>query len=491
MRYVTWRAAGTGTAPAVHQWLRPPDRTQMAHLDISIERVPVDRVLPYARNARTHSDAQVAQIAGSIAEFGFVNPVLIDQHGIIIAGHGRVMAARKLGLTEVPVVRLEHLTDAQRRALTLADNRIAESAGWDEKLLAEELAQLADEDFKLDVLGFDDAELGNLLGEEPDALTADTDGADDVPSTPTVAVSRPGDVWRLGEHRLICGDAADTDVVAALMDGERAQLCFTSPPYSLQREYTGEGVQDWDVMMRGVFAALPIRDDSQVLVNLGLVHRDNEWQPYWNGWLDWMRTQGWRRFGLYVWDQGPGLPGDWNGRLAPAFEFVFHFNRQARQPNKFVPCIYAGKDTHLRGDGTSAGGMRNKDGSKTAWNHVGTVTQDFKIPDAVIRIIRHKGKIGQDIDHPAVFPVALPEFVLQSYSAQGDLVFEPFCGSGTTILAAQRTGRRARAVELAPQYTDVAVQRFQQNFPDLAVTLTPTGQSFEDVAATRRAEVQP
>lgn len=463
----------------------------MTELNLAIERIPIDRVLPYERNARTHSDAQIAQIAGSIAEFGFVNPVLVDQRGTIIAGHGRVMAARKLGLTEVPVVRLEHLTDAQRRALTLADNRIAESAGWDEKLLAEELAHLSQEDFKLDVLGFDDSELSNLLDEDADEPTTDAEGADDVPDVPAKAVSRPGDVWRLGEHRLICGDAADAAVIAALMGNERAPLCFTSPPYSLQREYTGAGVQDWDVLMRGVFAALPMRDDGQVLVNLGLVHRDNEWQPYWNGWLDWMRTQGWRRFGLYVWDQGPGLPGDWNGRLAPAFEFVFHFNRQARQPNKFVPCIYAGKDTHLRGDGTSAGGMRNKDGSKTAWNHVGTVTQDFKIPDAVIRIIRHKGKIGQDIDHPAVFPVALPEFVLTSYSNESDIVFEPFCGSGTTILAAQRTDRIARAVEIAPQYTDVAVQRFMQNFPDVPVTLTATGQCFEEVAAARRTEVQP
>lgn len=457
-------------------------------LNLAIERLPIDRVLPYTGNARTHSDAQVAQIAGSIAEFGFVNPVLVDGRDIIIAGHGRVMAARKLGLTEVPVVRLEHLTDVQRRALTLADNRIAEAAGWDERLLSEELARLADEDFKLEILGFDDAELKNLLGDDTDTPAAEVGDADDVLDAPTVAVSRTGDVWQLGEHRLICGDAGDHSIVAALMGSDRAPLCFTSPPYSTQRNYTGEGTQDWDVLMRGVFAQLPMRDDGQVLVNLGLVHRDNEWQPYWNAWLDWMRMQAWRRFGLYVWDQGPGLPGDWNGRFAPAFELVFHFNRQARQPNKIVPCIYAGKDTHLRGDGTSAGGMRNKDGSKTTWNHVGTVTQDYRIPDSVIRVMRHKGKIGQDIDHPAVFPVALPEFVLQSYSDEGEIVFEPFCGSGTTILAAQRTGRRVRAVELAPEYVDVAVKRFQQNFPDAPVTLASTGQSFGKVAAMRDVE---
>jgi DNA modification methylase len=122
------------------------------------------------------------------------------------------------------------------------------------------------------------------------------------------------------------------------MDGGRAVLVFTSPPYGNQRDYTTGGAEDWDGLMRGVFARLPLSEDAQVLVNLGRIHRDNEWQIYWHAWLDWMREQGWRRFGFYVWDQGPGLPGDWNGRLAPAFEFVFHFNRKARKPNKIVPC---------------------------------------------------------------------------------------------------------------------------------------------------------
>jgi DNA modification methylase len=282
------------------------------------------------------------------------------------------------------------------------------------------------------------------------------------------------------------------DVVKTLMVGDLAALCFTSPPYGSQRDYTGIP-QDWDVLMRGVFGAIPtaLKNEAQVLVNLGLIHRDQEVIPYWDGWLDWMRTQGWRRFAWYVWDQGPGLPGDWNGRLAPAFEFVFHFNRkdaEPRRPNKNVPCLYAGRDTHLRGDGTSAGGMRNKDGSKTAWNHVGTVTQDFKIPDAVIRIMRHKGKIGAGLDHPAVFPVALPEFILESYTSEGEIVFEPFGGSGTTLLAAERSGRIARAVEIAPEYVDVAVKRFRQNFPEVPVTLVATGQTFEAVAAERLGE---
>ncbi len=190
-----------------------------------------------------------------------------------------------------------------------------------------------------------------------------------------------------------------------------------------------------------------------------------------------MRTQGWRRFAWYVWDQGPGMPGDWAGRLAPSFEFVFHFNRDTRKPNKTVPCKFAGQDTHLRADGSSTA-LRGKDGDVGGWTHAGQPTQDHRIPDSVIRVMRHKGKIGEGIDHPAVFPVALPQFAIEAYTVEGEIVFEPFCGSGTTLLAAQRTGRVARAVEIAPEYVDVAIRRFQQNFPNEPVHLEATGQPF-------------
>jgi hypothetical protein len=194
--------------------------------------------------------------------------------------------------------------------------------------------------------------------------------------------------------------------------------------------------------------------------------------------------QGWRRFAWYVWDQGPGMPGDWQGRLAPSFEFVFHFNRESRKPNKIVPCKHAGQESHLRADGSSTA-MRGKDGEVGGWTHKGQPTQDNRIPDSVIRVMRHKGKIGQDIDHPAVFPVALPEFVIEAYTDAGDIVFEPFGGSGTTMLAAERTGRICRSVEIAPEYVDVAIKRFQQNHPGVPVTLMATGQSFDEVAAER------
>lgn len=467
---------------------------------LNVEYRRVQALIAYARNPRTHSDTQVGKIAASIVEYGWTNPILVDGDNGIIAGHGRLAAARKLGLTEVPVIELGHLSPAQKRAYVIADNRLALDAGWDEAMLALELSELSEEGYALELTGFESFEIDSLLADAQDASKpqegdaeggdeADCDTTDDVPTAPVVSVSRTGDVWSLGPHRLICGDATDPDVVAALMQGDVARLCFTSPPYGNQRDYTSGGIGDWDGLMRGVFSRLPMADDAQVLVNLGLIHRDNEVIPYWDGWLSWMRQQGWRRFAWYVWDQGPGMPGDWQGRLAPSFEFVFHFNRSSRKPNKIVPCKHAGQESHLRADGSSTA-MRGKDGEVGGWTHKGQPTQDTRIPDSVIRVMRHKGKIGQDIDHPAVFPVALPEFAIEAYTDSGDVVFEPFGGSGTTLLAAQRTDRICRSVEIAPEYVDVAIKRFQQNYPSVPVTLVTTGQSFDDVAKERLATTE-
>ena len=459
-------------------------------MELNIEYRPIGRLIPYIRNPRTHSEEQVTQIAASIVEFGWTNPVLVDGDNGVIAGHGRLAAARRLGLAEVPVIELDHLSPNQKRAYIIADNKLALAAGWDEELLHLELGDLASNGYDLTLTGFSDEELEALLSiqddeseGEPDSNPADTAG-EDIPDTPVNPVSRPGDIWNLGPHRLICGDASDPVAVSNLMQGDQARLCFTSPPYGNQRDYTCGGITDWDGLMRGVFAHLPMSPDAQVLVNLGLIHRDNEVVPYWDGWLSWMRTQSWRRFAWYVWDQGPGMPGDWAGRLAPSFEFIFHFNQESRKPNKIVPCKHAGQESHLRPDGSSTA-MRNKAGEVGGWQHAGQPTQDTRIPDSVIRIMRHKGKIGKDIDHPAVFPIALPEFIIEAYSDTGDIVFEPFGGSGSTLLACQRTRRQGCAVEIAPEYVDVAIQRFQQNFPEVPVTLESTGQTFTELRQER------
>ncbi len=453
--------------------------------DLAVEYRPLDSLVAYARNARTHSDAQVAEIAGSIREFGFTNPVLVDEDGTLIAGHGRVLAARKLGMAEVPTIMLTGLSETQRRALVLADNRIAINAGWDNDLLALELGDLQDAGFDLGLTGFTGDEIADLLHPATeDGGDGGDDAADEIPEPAADPVVRPGDMWLLGDHRLLCGDSTSPDDVARVMAGETAALCFTSPPYAQQRDYANGGVGDWDRLMQGVFAALPMAEDGQVLVNLGLVHRDGEWWPYWHGWLDWMRGQGWRRFGLYVWDQGPGLPGDWGGRFAPSFELVFHFNRVGRKPNKTVPCKYAGQDTHLRADGHSTA-MRRPDGTVGAWTHAGKPTQDFRIADSVIRIGRHKAR-GIEVEHPAVFPVALSAFVLEAYGDAGAVCFEPFAGSGTAIIAGQQTGRKVRAIELAPVYADVALRRWGLLHPEMPPVLDGDGRTYDEIAVERR-----
>lgn len=469
---------------------------------LAIEYRTLDVLIPFARNARTHPEAQIARIAASIVEYGFNNPILVDGVNGIIAGHGRLAAARKLGLAEVPVIELGHLSPTQKRAYILSDNRTAEGAGWDQELLALELAELSEAGFDLDLTGFDANEIEQLLDrleeegdadEDPNPPDGGSDDDADIPEAPVVAVSRPGDMWILGDHRLICADAADRDAIARLMAGDTAQLLFTSPPYANQRDYTTGGVTDWDRLMQGVFGAAldAMAADGQMLVNLGLVHREGAVQRYWDDWLSWMPSQGWRFFGWYVWDQSVTVPGDWAGRLAPRHEFLFHFNRAARKPNKTVPCKWAGHETHLRADGSSTA-MRKKDGTVGEWNHAGTPTQSFRIPDSVIAVTRQRGGIGKEkgdgVDHPAVFPVGLPRFVIEAYTDPGDIVFEPFSGSGTLILAAQLTGRKARAVELAPEYVDVAVRRWLQHHPDIEPVIEATGQTWSVVAAERRPE---
>ena len=467
---------------------------------------PVAELRAHPGNARVHGTAQIEQIKASMLAFGFTNPLLVDEAGVLIAGHGRLEAAVALGIERVPTIVLRHLSAAQKEALRLADNRIAENASWDQTLLREALAAVrAAPDLDLASLGFSAAELDEILaaageavsdGDAPEVLSApavqgggdgaaeteaaaEDDPADLAPDPPRQAVARPGDLWLLGEHRLLCGDSTDAASVARVMAGDQAALLFTSPPYGNQRDYTTGGVSDWDALMQGVFQHLDaaMRPDGQVLVNLGLIHRDNEWQPYWSAWLDWMRARGWRRFGLYAWDQGPGLPGDWNGRLAPAFEFVFHFNRQARQANKIVPCKWAG--TPNKGSG-----LRAADGTISEYQHAGLPVQDFRIPDNVLRLTRHKGR-GIETEHPAVFPVALPAFLMRAYADEGDVVFEPFAGAGTSIIAGQRTGRRVRAIEFAPAYVDLAIARWRMMHPDLPVTLADDGRDYDAVAAAR------
>ncbi len=200
--------------------------------DLIVERRSIDRLIPYIRNARTHSEEQIAQVAASIVEFGWTNPILVGADGVIIAGHARLLAARKLGMTEVPVIVLEHLTETQRRALVLADNRLALNAGWDEEMLRVELESLQEEGFDLDIVGFTDDDIEDLLRDSEQVIEGGTD-EDAVPETPETAVTVPGDVWVLGEHRLLCGDSTQMEAVEKVLAGGLADMVFTDPPYNV------------------------------------------------------------------------------------------------------------------------------------------------------------------------------------------------------------------------------------------------------------------
>jgi DNA modification methylase len=268
--------------------------------------------------------------------------------------------------------------------------------------------------------------------------------------------------------------------MAALMGGKEADLCFTSPPYGQQRDYTG-GLCDWDVLMRGVFSILPVKADAQVLVNLGLIHRGGEWLPYWEGWIEWMRAAGWRRFGWYVWDQGPGMPGDWAGRFAPSHEWIFHFNRKAVATRKTKNKLAA----NIKVMTGNRGGMRRGDGSVSGRSNPAASLQPRKIPDSVVRIMRHKARGNFQTAHPAIFPVDLPGEFINAYSDPEDIVFEPFSGSGTQLIAAQKNGRACYAMEIAPAYVDVAVERWQA-FTGEAATLDGDGRTFDAIAAERQ-----
>jgi DNA modification methylase len=455
--------------------------TTAPHLPSAIEHLATDALVPYARNSRTHSPEQVAQIAASIREFGFTNPVLIDANNTLIAGHGRVMAAQHLGLSTVPAIRLAHLTDAQRRAYVIADNKLAENAGWDMATLAREVEDLTSDGYDIDLLGFGADELTALLGEYGQDAAKPGDGLtdpDEAPAVQATPVTKLGDVWVMGKHRLMCGDSTSEECISTLMAGKRADLCFTSPPYGQQRDYKSGGISDWDALMNGVFTAMPVKPTAQVLVNLGLIHKDCEWVPYWEKWIGFMRSKGWRSFGWYVWDQGPGLPGDWNGRLAPSHEFIFHFNRVAERARKTKEKLPASIQYNDHGNG-----MRKKDGTMSGISSPELSLQTHKVPDSVIRVMRHKAR-GIEVEHPAVFPINLVTEIITAFSDAGDIVFEPFIGSGTQIIAAEQNARKCYGMELAPVYTDLAIRRWQA-FTGKSATLESTGHTFDQVKQQR------
>lgn len=403
-----------------------------------VERWPLDRLIPYARNARTHSDEQVAQIAASIKEWGWTNPVLVDEGGQIIAGHGRVSAARTLGLKDAPVMVAAGWTDAQKRAYVLADNKLALNAGWDNDLLAVELADLKALDFDLDLTGFSPDEVEKIAGQTDEGLT-DADAAPEPAADP---VSQLGDIWICGQHRVMCGSSLDQTAVEALCAGQRVDMLLTDPPYNVA--YTGKTAksltiqndsmddQSFREFLRDAFVS------ADTVMKPGAVfyiwHADSEGYNFRGACKD----AGWKVRQCLIWKKNSMVMGRQD----------YHWQHE--------PCLYGWKD--------GAGHLWASDRKQTT-------VLDFERP-------------SRNAEHPTMKPVALFEYQMLNNTKGGDIVLDSFGGSGTTLIAAQKNGRAARIMELDPVYVDVILRRWQEYTGEDAI-LEGDGRTYLEVEEER------
>jgi site-specific DNA-methyltransferase (adenine-specific) len=392
---------------------------------MKITQKKVDSLIPYVKNSRTHSDAQVAQIAASIKEFGWTNPILVDGDNGIIAGHGRLMAARKLGYKEVPTIELADLTETQKRAYIIADNRLALNAGWDNEMLTIELNDLLADGFALELLGFDPKELNALL--EPEVVQGLTD-EDAVPDVPEEPKTKLGDIYQLGNHRLMCGDSTSVEAVVELTGGAGVDMLLTDPPYNVAYEGgTGLTIQNDDMedsqfrqFLRDAFVT------ADTVMKKGAVfyiwHADLEGYNFRGACQD----AGWTVRQCLIWKKSSLVMGRQD----------YHW--------KHEPCLYGWKD--------GAGHLWAADRKQTT-------ILEFEKP--------HRNG-----EHPTMKPVALFEYQMLNNTKGGDMVLDLFGGSGTTMLAAEKHGRHAYLMELDPKYCDVIVKRWEDFTGKTAVLLS-------------------
>ena len=382
-------------------------------------------MIPYARNARTHSDEQVDKIAASIREFGFLNPVITDGDNGIVAGHGRIMAAKKLGMDEVPVLEAAHLTDAQKRAYVIADNRLALESGWDDELLRVEFTELQDAGFDLNLTGFTDDEIA-ALEPDPDPEEGLTD-EDAVPESPEQPVTVDGDVWVLGRHRLMCGDSNSVDAVERLMDGQKADMVFTDPPYGMHLDTDYTKMAETKVQSKKY---RPVIGDDQEFDASALIAMfpDAQEQFWWGG--DWYYETLPIGGSWIVWDKrneaSDGLTGN-------HFEMLWSQNKHRRY---IIRYLWSGFTA------------RNKDTKRV---------------------------------HPTEKPVEVLSSVLESYSKPDWTIVDLFGGSGSTLIACEKTSRQCRMMELDAKYCDVIITRWQ-DFTGQQAVHEETGKTFDEVA---------
>ena len=395
---------------------------------MKIEQRPIEALIPYINNSRKHSDEQVAQIAASIKEFGWTNPILVDGTNGIIAGHGRLLAARKLGMDKVPVIELAHLSENQKKALIIADNKLALNSDWDNNLLMIELQELDSEDFDLSVLGFDQNELDALLNPiEPTTGLTDEDAVPDVPEEPKTKL---GDVYILGNHRLMCGDSTSIDDIEKLMDGNRADICFTSPPYNAgsldikgnartQKKYnsfddnqTEDEYKDFVISnLNCIFSVC-----NEVLYNIGLVEGNKRVI------VDVLAHYREQFKDIIYWKKNNVAPHIQGGVINNLVEFIL--------------CFGDGKRKFQNAQFTQGSYYNVIEGSSAAGNEFSKI-------------------------HKATFPTYLPENIIQNFCPVKGSILDTFGGTGTTMIAAEKLSRKSYLMELDLKYCDVIVKRWE------------------------------
>ena len=430
---------------------------------MNFENRPTHSLRPYPGNARTHSPKQIKQISRSIKHFGFNNPVLVDDDDQIIAGHGRVEAAKLLNMKTVPTVRLSHLSESEKRAYILADNRLAEKAGWDNEVLAIELQGLVDLGFDVLLTGFEPAEVDIIIegigdeSEQPENLVPE--------ETSGPAVTRLGDVWMLGKHILVCGDSTDAATYKLLMDDDKAEFVFTDPPYNVKidgnvsglgRVKHGEFPMASGEMSESQFTAFL----SNVYAPLCKYSTDGSIHQIC---MDWRHMREMLAAGDANYSELKNVC-IWNKTNAGMGTFY-------RSKHEFVFVWKNGSAAHLNTFELGQYGRHRAN----VWDYDGVNTM-------------RAGRMEELAMHPTVKPVAMVADAIKDCSKRGSLVLDPFCGSGTILIAAEKTGRRARAIELDPKYVDVAIRRWEQYTGKTAV-LAPMGETFDELAEARLANV--
>jgi DNA modification methylase len=431
--------------------------------NLQIEQISIHALRPQDRNARTHSQRQIRQIGESILRYGFINPILIDDDHHIIAGHGRVEAAKGLNITTVPAVRLSHLNEAEKRAYVIADNRLAEKAGWDPEILAIELQGLIDIGFDVELTGFETPEIDLILEEfddaSPKSLTADDQTPDRSSSPP---ISRVGDLWILDAHRLLCGDARSPAAYAKLLGGRTADLVFTDPPYNVRIDGHVSGLgrirHSEFAMASGEMAETEYTQFlSTTLSQAAKASRDGALHYIC---MDWRHLYELLSAGREIYDGLLNLCV-WNKNNGGMGSFY-------RSKHELIPVFKVGNAPHINNVELGRHG-RNR---TNVWDYAGLNT--FRA-----------GRLDELAMHPTVKPVALVADAIKDASRRSDLVLDPFAGSGTTIIAAEKTGRRAYALEIDPKYVDVIIRRWQALTGKEAI-LEATATSFEDTLKQRQ-----